>query len=183
VDAAVAAIIGAGIGASASVVGALVAARQQQASAVRRRKQTLYAAGIKRLVGTSSASEVNVSTYDERGYFEIPKDPARRAELIRELIDTQYRLAILLTACGRQQRRLLEDVNRGWDEFTRGVMFAFRDGYPDKLPFPSDVYDRVLGAARADLAGIPGIPITQRAPLRWLFRGPRHTGPHIDRDR
>jgi hypothetical protein len=39
--------------------------------------------------------------------------------LLDQVLDTQYRLAMLLTVCGRAQRKPLEDVSRGWDEFSQ----------------------------------------------------------------
>jgi hypothetical protein len=154
VDAAVAAVVGASIGAGATVLGSLLTARQQAAQRhtedVRQRKEAAYSNAIRSLLRARnrrtamSAEGMTFIAEEDIGTF------------FDDVVDAQHWLAVLATACGAKQRpaidqagaRLNETVDRIVKSGSRALDKRELLSGPVAL---TDVYDDVVAAARDDL--------------------------------
>jgi hypothetical protein len=154
-DAAVAAIVGASLGACGTLVGTLITARYQVAREVRvrrsERKDLLYGNAIRSLLRArnrrsgirvgASAPHTFISEEDIGKFFD-------------DLIDAQHSVAMLLTACGESQRRVLVETSAKLDGIVETLVDAGPRTWAAKGSAPGDlsqIYGTVVLAARADI--------------------------------
>jgi hypothetical protein len=149
-DAGLAGLIGAGVGASATLVGTVLAGRQQ---ATERRETGLYE---RKEVAYNRAIRSVLRAMNRRSMFEheggrlipiIAKEDV--GVFFDDLIDAQHGVAMVSTACGEEQQERVLGLSTSLDAMVREV--ALGNASP-ALPNLTDTYKELLGAAQADLA-------------------------------
>lgn len=149
-DAAVAAIVGAGLGASAtfgvSFVTTRSQARHEAASWRRDRKQTAYSSAIRALLRVHNRR----STMSAKGEPLVAKEDL--GTFLDDLVDAQHWIAMLLIACEDPQRRSLEDARGSLDGLVDEMLYAPPTGarlrsVPDQL---NEILSTVVTTARND---------------------------------
>jgi len=151
VDAALAAVLGAGIGALATVAGSALTAHQQgaqqRAVASRQRKEAAYDNAIRSLLRARNRRSVLTA----EGLAVIAKDDI--GTLFDDLVDAQHWLSVLVTACGSKQRQPIEAassrLNDAVNQLTTAGAPARKGGAP--LVDLADIYEDVIKAARQDI--------------------------------
>ena len=153
-DAALAAVIGAAIGAGATVLGSLLSARQQSAqqhaASVRQRKEAAYSNAIRSVLrarnrrSAMSAEGMSFIANEDVGTF------------FDDLVDAQHWLAVLTTACGTRQRTRIEHASSTFNEAVdRLIQHGPQTIDKREVRFGpqafSTVFDDLVAAAREDL--------------------------------
>jgi len=150
--------MGAGIGASATVIGNLVNTRSQasheRTSWNRERKEAAYNNAIRYVLRARNRS----SGLTEEGMSHMTEESI--AAFFDDLVDAQHWVSMLTTACADDQRNALvavrERLNRIVDESTgapaempsRGSAIESGDAPSERF---TKIYEQLLTSARADL--------------------------------
>ena len=147
-DAAVAVVIGAGIGAGATLLGSVLTARQQASQqrsvAVRERKQAAYENAIRFLLRAANRR----SGLTAAGVPYIAEDQI--ATFFDDLVEAQHWLSVLVTACDARQRPAIEAASTKLNGEVEG--FALHARGVAAAPFDlKELYRDVINAAREDL--------------------------------
>jgi hypothetical protein len=159
--AAVAGFAGAIIGGAATLLGTTLAARQharrEREKWLRDRKESAYGNTIRYLLRASNRrSEFKV----EGGKLVslLAKEHVR--DLFDDLVEAQYWLAVLTTACGKEQVATLERTSRDFSDLVTAMTsggLGGPGGRKGNLLDLQDYYTVVLDCARQDLADM-GFP-------------------------
>jgi hypothetical protein len=148
-DPAVAAIVGGGIGASATLVGSVLNARNQvvreNASWLRERKESAYSNAVRSILrARNRRSALHV---EEGKVVTILSDIGT---FFDDLVDAQHWLSMLTTACSAEQRPALLRAGARLDAIIDELVSG-----PSDLLAPlgglSDIYEQVLTSARQDM--------------------------------
>jgi hypothetical protein len=153
-DPAVAAVLGAGLGASATVLGSVVNARFQAkrdtSSWQRERKQTAYYSATRALLRIRNRRRRMAESF----WSQVPR--GELPTFLDDLVDAQHGLSMLLVACGEAQRLKVRDAVEQFDRLV-DAMLANPPPAGQRLVEIStgvdDVWNIVLAAERADLGG------------------------------
>lgn len=148
-------LLGAVVGGGATMLGSLLATRQQdrlqRARAARERREQAYGSAIRHLLRAMNRR----SAFQFEGGRLVPllaKESV--AELFDDLVEAQYWLAVTTTACSDHARLGIENARELMDAFVSD--FVSGQVPPDKkrrnpLAAVDDVYKAVLAGARYDL--------------------------------
>jgi hypothetical protein len=150
-DAAIAAVLGAGLGASATLVGSFVTARsaagREAVSWERERKQAAYSNAIRALLRVRNRR----SRMAAWGEPLIAKEEL--GTFFDDLVDAQHWLSMLLSACGERQRTTLGDASASLNSLVDEMLTAPPAG--PRLHVVSEqlheIWTTVVTAARDDI--------------------------------
>jgi hypothetical protein len=151
--AALAGLLGAVIGGGATLLGSLLASRQQARHErdkwLRDWKASAYNNTVRYLLRTANLrSEISVEPGPLMAMRQVP-------EFFNDLVEAQYWLAVLTTVCGRRQRAVLEGASRRLNQ-----LIASEPAHLLRVEVPGDqprivlavneLYELVLACARRD---------------------------------
>ena len=143
-DPAVAAVLGAALGASATVIGTIVTARLQAGREARERKQEAYSSAIDALIRI----RMRRRGLAESGYAEIKA--SELPAFIDDLVAAQRWLSMLVVACGASQRKQLNEAKSMFEELA--IEMATRKPTGDRLRIVADQVDEVWMAVNIAVA-------------------------------
>jgi hypothetical protein len=151
--AALAGLLGAVIGGGATLLGSLLASRQQAGHErdkwLRDWRASAYHNTVRYLLRTANLrSEIGVEPGPLMAMRQVP-------EFFNDLVEAQYWLAVLTTVCGRRQRAVLEGASRRLNQ-----LIASEPAHLLRVEAPGDqprivlavneLYELVLACARRD---------------------------------